>query len=333
MPGLSAYWSRQRVMRRAVVLLAVSLALAACSAGQIPNASNPAGTAAAQTVTSFLQSRTPLVTSTRELSPTPTLAPPTVTASLSPSPTRTIVPSPTPSPIPSLDTSVTPDILPKAPLADVRFISPGQLSKVISTFQVEASAIPGPDGRVRIELIGEDGRVLTRQVLAFAVPHGQRVGFAPRIHFEIPGVAETARLQISVTDGYDRVTALSSVNIILLSAGEAQINPAGDQKAPFFLVQPYTSQVIQGGSLQVDGFARVSAEQVLNLDLLTSQGQVLASRQVRVTPGGDGSYQPFSTNIPYQLKQPAWVLLVIRQAGDRIPGDTALTSLLVYLKP
>ncbi len=85
---------------------------------------------------------------------------PTPTASLTPTitPTFTLTPSPTPT------ATSTPTQGPTAPLPSIRILSPGPLSKVISPIELKAYVQPGADNRYQIELLGEDGRLLYREV-------------------------------------------------------------------------------------------------------------------------------------------------------------------------
>jgi len=75
-------------------------------------------------------------------------------------PTKTLEPSITPSPIASL-TSTT---IPGHDLGAVRFSTPGPMSKVTSPIQVRAMVITGSSERVQVELFGEDGRLLVREL-------------------------------------------------------------------------------------------------------------------------------------------------------------------------
>jgi hypothetical protein len=216
---------------------------------------------------------------------------------------------------------------------EIRILQPGSLSKLASPFTLEASAIPGDKGAIHIELIGEDGRPLFSKVNGYAAPAGQRVGFAQEIVFEIPGVSELARLQVSVSDVYGRITSLSSVQLILLSIGESDVNTPVDQYSPYILTTPVKNQSVSGGKLQVSGFARPVNDQTIRMDLLGRQGEIYGSRLVSLPIPENGLYTPFSTDVPYTISAATWALLVIHQSDNRIPGDAALLSVAVLLQP
>ncbi|HZD56905.1 MAG TPA: hypothetical protein VE136_09300, partial [Anaerolineales bacterium] len=107
-----------------------------------------------------------VVTPTLELTPTP---PPSLTA-LAP-----LAPTETPASPPN------PDI----PFGTIQILNPGPASRLTSPFLFKAYLLPGDKGRVRIELLGEDGRLLMREVKVYDVPQGARVTVGSEVEFEI----------------------------------------------------------------------------------------------------------------------------------------------------
>jgi hypothetical protein len=215
----------------------------------------------------------------------------------------------------------------------LRFVRPGPLSKLVSPILLEAAAHTGANGDIRVELIGEDGQVIMRNILQVGNEAGQQFFLSKNVEFEISTVAEAARLQISVDDEFHRPVALASVDIILLSIGENDRNPVNDGAEPFIIRQPKPDQVISGGIVIVEGLARPFNKQPLQLELITEQGKVVGVKQVFLTPSPDGKYVPFSVEIPYLVTQARGVRLVIHQDGEHIPGIIALNSLTLFLKP
>lgn len=240
-------------------------------------------------------------------------------------PTSTPTPRRTPTP-----TITTP---PSPPLAALRILRPGALSRVVSPIFLEASVIAGADGVVRVELVGEDGRTLYRQVLRYGMPAGARFVITASVEFEIPLVAETGRLQVSTEDSAGRPIALSSVELVLLSVGSNELNPAPPPLEPFNLLKPQPGQVISGGVVEVGGLVRPVSKEPIVLELIDNQGAVISSRQILAPPTENGSAAPLTATIPYQVKAATPVRLVIRQPDSRIPGDAAISSILLTLTP
>lgn len=200
---------------------------------------------------------------------------------------------------------------------------------------MEAGVTPGENGLVLVDLIGEDGRFIARQRLDFREFTGRSIGIAPRLEFKLPGVAETARLVISVEDRFNRLIALASTEVVLFSFGENQNYPAGNQAQPYIIRQPVPDQVIDGGTLKVIALARPVNPNPLILELIDEQRQVIASVQTNILlPGGDQSHSPFEIDIPYKVTTATRVRLTLYQkSNNRIPGIIALWSVPILLQP
>ncbi len=240
-------------------------------------------------------------------------------------PTRTRTNTPTP--------TITPTPLP--PFAVLRIDRPGRMSKVISPFRAELGVTPGEDGSVHIDLIGEDGRYISRQVLSYGSYKGKSIGIAPDIEFQISAVAETARLVIFINDKTGRVRNLTSLDLILLSIGDNEINPAEDQREAYIVRKPKEDDVITGGVLHLEGLARPVNASPLIFELVAENGSVVGQTSLTVPPpSGDLSHTPYTVDIPYIVNDVTPARLVIRQESTtRIPGIVELSSRELILAP
>lgn len=280
--------------------------------------------------------RPPTRTPSKTASRTPekavaTAKPVEATIEVTPTPLATVIPA-TPT---SWRATRTPSLTPTLtiPDADIQIRQPGPLSKVTSPFTVSGSIKPGSIGRVRIELLGEDGRLLVRKLINYRTDVG-RAGLSEEIDYEISAVAEAGRLQISTYDQFGRVEAFSSVELILLSIGEADLNPPGPLTEPIIVQEPRTNKLIQGGKVFISGLARVSSDQPLLVELIASNGSIPGYRQAGVTVDPAGGYTPFTVEVPYQVSEPTWVRLTVKEmSSGRIQGLIELTSFEVLLSP
>lgn len=277
-------------------------------------------TSIALTVAAGLPAATPSTAPTRTGTATAT---PTASATLTPTPTFTpsVTPTPTDTPIPLI------------PLADIEIRTPGQLSKVISPIPVRAVLIPGQGGNVTIELLGEDGRLLARQITPLNENLGRKAGLILDLPFEIPGEAELGRLQISTLDRFGRPQALSSVDLILLSSGAADLNIPTDFLTRLTIEEPPPNGLIQGGTLIVTGHARPVTGQPFLAELIAEDGRVIGMRLFEPANGPANAFRPFLVEIPYSVGEPTRVRLVIRERSERIPGTVFLTSLEIIVSP
>jgi hypothetical protein len=219
------------------------------------------------------------------------------------------------------------------PAGTIQILSPGPGSKVVSPFLLRAALIPGPNGVVRIELLGEDGRLLMREVKVYNLSPGARISLGSEVKFEISAVAEAARAQILVEDNHGRTMALASVDLILLSIGDADINPVVDTLENIIIEEPNPNALIQGGQVLVSGLARLRGDQPLLIEIQTDDGRVVGTRQVSVVSPQGGGHGTFAIDVPYTLSATTRARLFIWERGARIPGIAHLSSLEVVLSP
>jgi hypothetical protein len=231
----------------------------------------------------------------------------------------------------SPDPDLTP--MPEIPPAAIQILSPGPASKVASPFLMRAYAPPGPDGVVRIELLGEDGRLLMREIRVYGNARGSQVLMGLEVSFGISAVAEVGRLQISVQDENGELTALSSVDLLLLSIGEGDFNPPGDLLETIVIQRPQAREKINGGTVTISGVARPRTDQPLMIELKSADGKILGTRQVAVVPSPGSTYGTFTSDVPYAVDSPTPARLSVWERGDPIPGMAQLSSLEVTLSP
>jgi hypothetical protein len=258
--------------------------------------------------------------------PTPSMLP---TDTASPAPAATATASATAQPIASA-TQQTPT---EIPYAVIQILNPGPTSRLISPFLLKAVVWVEPQDTVWIELLGEDGRLLLREVRNYTVERRQQISMSVEIDFEIAAVAEAGHLQISIVDEFNRLRSVNSIDLILLSLGKADVNPASDLLENIVINTPEERMLIQGGSLRVAGLARQRSDQPLLIELETTDGKIVGTRQAGLTPDPGSTHGTYAIDVPYQVSSPTKVLLKIWLPGDRIPGILYLSSVEVLLSP
>lgn len=247
-------------------------------------------------------------------------------------PTRTPAgPSATPYTLPP---PPTPTPTPETPNAGIEIRNLGAFSKVTSPLHIYAYLKPGAGGRVRVELIGEDERLLVRNIKVMDfVPLGAWAVMSLDLDFEIAATAEAAWLKISVDDEFGRTVAMNSVPLILLSVGEADIVPPMDVLSPIIIREPTKRTLIQGGMLIVSGLARPGSENPLLVRLVTAEGREVGMRLAGVNGPGPGSYGEFVVEVPYNIGDPTKVLLTVTEGADSLSDVIHLSSIEVMLSP
>jgi len=244
---------------------------------------------------------------------------PTDIPTFTPEPTLTFTPAPT----------YTPTAIPEHDQSVIEFISPGPMSKVVSPITLRINIKIGESERMQVDLFGEDGRLLSRTLKKVPTSnHG--VLQSVKIPFEIPATAEVGRITITTLDKSDRIQALNSVRVLLLSSGENEISPVGNPAEPIGVVSPVEEESVSGGVLTVRGDVWPFNLQPIILELIDPNGKSLGLRILTVN---NANPQLFETTIPYKVSEATPARLTIRQDDDRMDGSFYVYSQIVLLNP
>jgi len=260
---------------------------------------------------------------------------PTITSTSSPEPVLTPLETPT---LPTLESSPseTPEVT-AVPTVDpnvaaIQIFAPGPMSKVSSPIDLRMFIAPRAAGLTLVELYGEDGRLMARNVLRSVNYNNQFDKVIIEVPFETNSAAELGRLQISTKDSHGRVKALKSVHVMLLSVGKSIITNAEYLRESVALVEPPLLHNVSGGEVTVQGTMQVFNELPVLIELIDDHGATLGSRFISTGPA-DGSYHDINTTIPYKVTKYTSARFVIRQSDDRIPGSFYLYSQEIFLSP
>jgi len=245
---------------------------------------------------------------------TPTLAPSDI-------PAPTISPTPRP--------TFTQTTIPSHEQAAIQIFAPGPMSKVISPINLRMNIIAGGSEKVQIDLYGEDGRLLTRNVKHVQIS-GKGVLQQIKIPFEIRSAAEVGRVTISTLDKAGRIQSLNSVHVLLLSSGTNEITPAGNPSEPIGVVSPPLDEAVSGGVLNVRGDVWPFNLNPMILELVGPNKQSIG---LRILTLNNLNPQLMDTTIPYKVSEPTLARLTIRQEDDRINGLFYVYSQEVLLNP
>ena len=242
-----------------------------------------------------------------------------------------IPPTDTPEPTftPTPQATYTATTIPSHEPAAIEIQSPGPMSKVISPISLRMNIVTGENEKVQIDLIGEDGRLLSRTLKT--VPRsGRGVDQVIKIPFEIRTAAEVARLTITTNDKAGRIQALKSVRLLLLSSGTNEINPPGDPSEPVAVFSPGLKDEASGGVLEVRGDIWPFNLNPFLLELIGPDGKSLG---LRILPIDQLTPQLFETTIPYEVEEPTLARLTLRQQDDRMDGWFYAYSQEIMLNP
>jgi hypothetical protein len=225
------------------------------------------------------------------------------------------------------------------PEAAIQITSPGPMSKISSLLKVNATLNTEPDGHMRIEVWLEpltpegEPRLLLRELQNFISDPTPRIFISKEFDVEISRVAEFGQLRVSTYDADNRMVALTSVDLLLLSFGDMEINPPGDLRESIVILEPGENELIQGGTAFVSGLVRSVRNQYLTINLTTPEGKVIGVQQIPVTPPPEGGYVPFDIEVPYYVSETTQVRISVYESIGRIPGITHLSSIVTLVSP
>jgi len=302
-------------MMRKITLLFTILSLVGCNrAGTLPPTPIPEEylpTAVALTAEAIIEAMPTEVVPTSSITPTNT---PSLTFTPLPAPTATH--TPTPGPV--------------APSPEIQILAPGPMSKVTSPIILKSYIRPGANGKIQVELLGEDGRLLARDLFYRESVLVEGAYVRLEIPFETRAAAELGRLQISTKDEFGRPLEITSVHLLLLSLGDANITPGDSPYARSAIFYPKKKDVILGGTLPIIGEIQAFNDLPVILELLDEEGKTLGLRTLSLTAG---SREIFETSITYKVDEQTPARLLIRQADKRFEGNVYLHSQEVILNP
>jgi hypothetical protein len=243
-------------------------------------------------------------------------------SALAPLPTETPTPTETPLPTTPLP-SATPTFEPGfTRFAQIRFISPGPMSSLVSPINLQVLVVSGESQMVRVDLLGEDGRLLQRMLERVTRDPNGGVYRSFELDFEIRAVSEKGYIRISSKDDRRRIQALNTMPVLLYSVGENQLTPIGNMMYERVMYEGLEDgDEVFGGVVNLKGRFWPVNNQPVFLDLITAEGKVISSRMLKFE-GIDT--QSFETTMPYKVTEPTLVRLSIHQDSPDILSDPEL---------
>lgn len=256
------------------------------------------------------------------------------------------LPTMSPAPLTALTPAVVlePAILPPSPtyappvvgLPDERlfFYYPGPNSQITSPVQVSGWGGPARDDYVTVRLYGEDNRLLAEDDINLFVYPGNAGRFVGSLEFEIEALAETGRLEVFTIDQLTgAVNHRSSVNLILLSTGDARIHPTMEGAEQLTILTPPNNALIEGGSILVRGAGWTFSDQPLSIILFNTRGEVVGTAEVELEAPEPGLVGTFETTLDYEISRRQWGLLTVNEYDENHEFIIHTSSVILLMNP
>ena len=252
-------------------------------------------------------------------------------------PTRIPLTNPTPAAVlelPEPTATATPAPAPaNLPLERLAILSPGPGSQVTSPFRVTGWGGPSLNERVQLRLLGEDGRLLAQRATYLQAIPGGTGRFSTELTFEIPGVGEAARLEVSTQDSRTaRLAHLSSLDLVVLSVGSALIHPALHGPEQITILSPRDGAVVRGGRFLVRAAGWSSRGSSLSVALFDRDGNPIASQQVALSATQPGEVGAFEVDLAYAIPYEQYGRLAVYEPSPDGSGFLHYASIEVYLR-
>jgi hypothetical protein len=281
------------------------------------------------------------------LMPTETSLPLTASTEVSPTPSPTSLsetwtpqPFTTTTPViviekPDVTPTATPIILPISPPKEkVAILRPASGSNITSPFRVNGYAGPSWNNRVELQLIGEDGRLIDREIAYILALPGNSGPFTTEMNFDTTLIAETARLEVSIFSIQDtKLDHMASVDLILLSIGAPRVHWTIQGPEQINVLSPRQYDTVQGGIATVKGLGWVNQEGSLHVDVLDRDGNVVGASLVQIESEGTGAIGSFEVEVQYQVDEAQLGRIAVYEMSQTIPGIIHYASVIVNLRP
>ncbi len=194
--------------------------------------------------------------------------------------------------------------------AQIHFLTPGPGSSLVSPINLQMELVSGESEVVQIDLLGEDGRVLYRD-LEKVTRNEKGIFRRFDLRFEIRAVSEAGYIRVSSKDDFGRLQALNTMPVLLYSLGTAQINPPGNMVYERIMIEGMEEKAnFYAGEVSLKGRIWPFNEQPMVAELVLPSGSPISSRILNFN-GIDT--QPFETTLPYKVTEPTLARLTFRQ--------------------
>lgn len=212
--------------------------------------------------------------------------------------------------------------------AQIRFMTPGPSSSVISPINLQVMLVSGESEIVRVDLLGEDGRVLMSDLKPVT---RNLKGIFRRfdLKFEIRAVSEAGYIRISSKDDFGRIQALNTMPVLLYSIGAAQINPPGNMIYERVMVEGLKEKAnFYAGEVGLKGRIWPFNDQPMIVELILPDGRSISTR---VLTFAGIETQSFETTLPYKVTEPTSARLTFRQDNPLLSVTDPELMKYVYL--
>jgi hypothetical protein len=224
---------------------------------------------------------------------------------------------------------------PEEPAEAIRITVPGPGSRLVSPMNVSAvTTLPAFENTLALRVLLDDGtELIPPQAVIGSGPEGGPLTFEATLTFDV-AEERSAFLQAYVVSPRDGgVTHLTSVVVMVMPGGSADVRPASEEAERLQILAPAAGDSILGGVVHVEGTGVASFEQTLLIEVLDGYGEVIGLQPVLVQAPDFGLPGSFAADVTYTLTAPGPGRVVVRDISPAHGGDIHRNSVEVELAP
>ncbi|MGA9531630.1 MAG: hypothetical protein WBR18_02840 [Anaerolineales bacterium] len=263
---------------------------------------------------------------------TPTPIPPSPTATYPPL-TEATQPLVVESPLASISATPSPPPI-NLPFSNLTVFEPGVGSQVSSPFRVIGYSGPTYLDRVKVRLINQGETVLDETTAILMVYPGNSGRFVTHLNFDIPGVSQSALLQI---DSFDRRSGRLSQRLtqplVLLSLGSARVLPGQQGPAQLAITEPRRWALLPPGPIHVHGGGWSAWGGPIQVQALDLAGEVVDSATVTLSASQPGEIGTFDAYLNPDISFSQYGRLAVAELDPGTGEPRFMQSSEVYFQP
>jgi hypothetical protein len=220
------------------------------------------------------------------------------------------------------------------PPEELLILEPGDRSHVASPFQVRGYLRSGGHSQVHIRLLDERGEPVVDRDARLRPIGDQPYFFIVDLEFEIPQVAEAARLEVSTADpAGGQIDHLTSVRLILLSIGPGEIHPVIEGPERLTILEPLPGSHLTSSTFSVRGTAWTDSWTPLSIRLFAANGELIREGNAELRAPGLGQLGLYETQLTLRLTAPTDAHLLVCEMTPVLLLPVHCASAPLFLAP
>lgn len=216
---------------------------------------------------------------------------------------------------------------------NVQIIAPTNDSSVTSPLNVIIDINCNLIKQINFSIIDRNFRVIFRKVKNSECSSEGQNYLTEVIYFDIYDERIPARLQVEISDKFDRTISITSREIFLV-LNDPMVGQKESHDKFLIISSPLPNQHILGEIIRVEGSVIPHGKGPIIIELVNETGQVLNSKQLKVPENDVLNQIDFKFDLPFKkISTHQNLQLLFRQLGTEIPGNVIMQNIVLNYVP